>query len=265
MIDAAGVSHGFIRDASKKGVITVFDVTGAGTGAGQGTAGAAIDDGGDITGTYIDSGTVSHGFVRVGKKGKITTFDIKGAGKGFGQGTTAVDIDASGIIVGQTLDSGSVAHAFIRNNDKKGTATVFNVKGAGTATARAPSPTASTRVAKWRANTSIQAASITPSCAIRAARSPSSTRPAPVRARGREAWPMGSMMQGSSAAPSSIPPRSDTASSAPRTARSRCSMHRARETGNGQGTDAFAINTGGAIAGYIDDSASVLHGYIRTP
>src|ERR1700749_206072 len=132
MIDSGGVIHGFFRAVTKKATVTTFDIAGAGSGINQGTSASAIDDDGDIAGTFIDPGSVSHGFVRANKKGRITTFDIKRAGTGFGQGTVANDISAGGGIVGQTIDSGTVSHGFVRNNDKKGTATVFDVKGAGT-------------------------------------------------------------------------------------------------------------------------------------
>src|SRR5712691_8117212 len=41
-----------------------FDVPGAGTGPGQGTQGIHINPAGAITGYYLDSGDVFHGYVR---------------------------------------------------------------------------------------------------------------------------------------------------------------------------------------------------------
>jgi hypothetical protein len=47
-VDSSGVSHGFLRD--ENGVITTFDVPGAGTGAGEGKFSYAISQTGAITG-----------------------------------------------------------------------------------------------------------------------------------------------------------------------------------------------------------------------
>jgi hypothetical protein len=82
------VTSGFALSANaneRKTVIITFDVPGAGTGSGQGTQAFAISPEGTITGVYIDSGTVSHGFVRV-RDGTFTKFDAPGAGTGSGQG-----------------------------------------------------------------------------------------------------------------------------------------------------------------------------------
>jgi len=60
-VDADNVSHGFVR--APDGAITKFDVSGAGTGAGQGTIPLTNNPAGTITGTYIDNNNVLHGFV----------------------------------------------------------------------------------------------------------------------------------------------------------------------------------------------------------
>ncbi len=49
-----------------------------GTGSGQGTEGSSISDLGGITGNYIDSSGVNHGFVRSPFAG-IDTFDVSDA------------------------------------------------------------------------------------------------------------------------------------------------------------------------------------------
>jgi hypothetical protein len=59
--DSGTVFHAYTRSAS--GVITVINVTGAGTGFGQGTFALGINNAGVIGGYYTDSGTVAHGFV----------------------------------------------------------------------------------------------------------------------------------------------------------------------------------------------------------
>ncbi|MGA2590613.1 MAG: hypothetical protein ABSH32_11900 [Bryobacteraceae bacterium] len=59
--DASNVSHGFVRAAS--GAISTFNVTGAGTGANQGTTSNSINDEGTVAGFYVDAGNVAHGFL----------------------------------------------------------------------------------------------------------------------------------------------------------------------------------------------------------
>jgi len=56
------VFHGFVR--AKDGTITTIDAPGAGTGPGQGTQCGSINPAGAITGSYIDSNNVFHGFLR---------------------------------------------------------------------------------------------------------------------------------------------------------------------------------------------------------
>src|SRR5215475_15773110 len=86
--DSADTAHGYVR--SNQGVITVFDAPGAGTGINRGTfpfnSPNLISPDGTITGYYVDSAFVNHGFVR-DANGAITTFDVPGAGTGATQGT----------------------------------------------------------------------------------------------------------------------------------------------------------------------------------
>ena len=80
--DAGNVFHGYVR--SNQGAITVFDAPGAGTGPGQGTfpfSPLIMNPNGAITGWYVDSVFVSHGFLR-DKNGAFTTFDVPGAEAG---------------------------------------------------------------------------------------------------------------------------------------------------------------------------------------
>jgi hypothetical protein len=62
-LDASNVSHGFLR--TRDGVITTFDVEGAGTGPGQGTLGGTTTPAGVIASWYIDSSKVAHSFLRI--------------------------------------------------------------------------------------------------------------------------------------------------------------------------------------------------------
>ncbi len=57
--DGAGVDHGYLR--APDGTITPFDVTGAGTSAGQGTQAVVTNVHGDAAGQYVDSTNVLHG------------------------------------------------------------------------------------------------------------------------------------------------------------------------------------------------------------
>ena len=76
------VTLGFVLSANaneRKTAIITFDAPGAGTGASQGTQGLAISPQGIITGYYLDSGNVVHGYVRA-RDGSFITFDVPGAG-----------------------------------------------------------------------------------------------------------------------------------------------------------------------------------------
>jgi hypothetical protein len=109
------VSHGYVR--APDGRITKFDVPGAGTNGSQyqGTYPEAINDAGAVTGEYIDSNDVQHGFVRA-PDGRITKFDAPDAGTtpGSYEGTIPLSINAAGEITGAYFDSNYVLHAFLR-------------------------------------------------------------------------------------------------------------------------------------------------------
>jgi len=72
-----GVAHAYVRD--KQGNLTVFDVSGAGTGPGQGTVGEGINPAGAVAGQYIDSGGGNHGYVR-DRNGNVMKFDAPRCG-----------------------------------------------------------------------------------------------------------------------------------------------------------------------------------------
>jgi len=127
-IDSSGVNHGFAR--ASNGTIVTFDAFGAGSGNGQGTIiplGCCLNDNGQITGFYIDSNVVNHGFVR-GPGGAITTFDVPGSGTAGGQGTSPQAINSAGTIVGYYADPLGTTRGFIRASG--GTLTTFAVPGA---------------------------------------------------------------------------------------------------------------------------------------
>jgi hypothetical protein len=95
--------------APTKHTVIKFDVPGAGMGAGQGTLGQEIVDDGAVVGFYIDSGGVTHGFLR-SPSGEITKFDPRGS-----VGTTPDGINSTHSIVGYYLDSNGVYNGFTRS------------------------------------------------------------------------------------------------------------------------------------------------------
>jgi hypothetical protein len=139
-IDANGVAHGFLRPSG--GRIVVFDAPGAGTAPGQGTYPSlcdSINPEGAITGAYIDSNNVNHGFVRT-PDGDITNFDVPAAGTEPGPafcvycpGTFPTGINGAGVITGLYLDGANVQHSFVRY--PHGAMVTFDAPGAGSAMA----------------------------------------------------------------------------------------------------------------------------------
>jgi N-acetylneuraminic acid mutarotase len=139
----AVTSFGFVSAraaAQGTSVFTTIDVTGAGTGAMQGTVALGIDTAGDVTGTYLDANRVAHGFVRAAN-GTITTFDAPGAGAAplpsrinnpvgspYFQGTVPTGINSSGGIAGLYIDANWDYHGFVRAAN--GAITEFDVPGA---------------------------------------------------------------------------------------------------------------------------------------
>src|SRR5580704_13526277 len=117
-IDANNVNHGFLRSSSGEEFIA-FDAPGAGkaAGSGQGTFPKSINKAGAITGHYIDSHNVNHGFLRSPTGDKLITFDAPGAGKtaGSGQGTFPEGISEAGAITGRYIDANNVNHGFLRS------------------------------------------------------------------------------------------------------------------------------------------------------
>jgi hypothetical protein len=96
---------------------TIFDPPGSVLG----TFPSSINDAGQVTGYYVDSGFVSHGFV-LDAVGAITSFDPPGS-----TGTFPSSMNNSGQITGSYVDSGGVYHGFVR--DARGTITSFDPPG----------------------------------------------------------------------------------------------------------------------------------------
>jgi hypothetical protein len=109
--------------------ITTFDVTGAGTLAGEGTKPGALNTSGVSAGYYIDTGGVFHGFVR-SAGGTITTFDAPGTGSDIEGGVlNEGGMNDSGTLTGPYTDASGVYHGLVRTAG--GTITSFDVTGAG--------------------------------------------------------------------------------------------------------------------------------------
>jgi hypothetical protein len=94
--------------------LITFDVPGAGTASGQGTYPSSISGASLITGKYVDSSNVSHGFIGTAT-GTITTFDSPGAGTGAYEGTTPTAINKSGEVAGYYTTTKN--HGFVRDSD----------------------------------------------------------------------------------------------------------------------------------------------------
>ena len=112
--DANSVNHGFVR--SPDGKFTTFDAPGAGTGSYEGTGcfsdcPVSLNDWGAITGVYIDTNFVYHGYLR-SPEGKIVTVDPIGSTFTFPDG-----INDLGVTTGYYVDTNNVYHGFLRLPD----------------------------------------------------------------------------------------------------------------------------------------------------
>jgi hypothetical protein len=102
--DQVGIVHGFVCAAGGASC-TSFDAPNAGssprTGWFQGTIGTAIDTAGDVAGSYADSNSAYHGFVRVASSGTVIEFDDPNdSSPATSRGTFPMGINDSGQIVG---------------------------------------------------------------------------------------------------------------------------------------------------------------------
>src|SRR5438067_12112300 len=99
-----------------QGIITTVELPLMGRGLIQISFAANINENWAITGYYVDSSDVSHGFVRA-KHGTITPFDVLGAGTDPVQGTFPAGINPEGAITGDYVDSSYMFHGFLRNQN----------------------------------------------------------------------------------------------------------------------------------------------------
>ena len=116
--------------ASAQQIIT-FDAPSSGTGAFQGTASAAINWFGTITGSITDNNYGTHGFVRT-PDGQFAEFDAPGADPIVG-GTFPASINDLGVVTGYYTDTNGGTHGFLRRQDSH----ITTFDGPGTATGAA--------------------------------------------------------------------------------------------------------------------------------
>jgi hypothetical protein len=123
--DSSNVAYAFVR--AHDGEFTEFTAPDAGTGPGQGTypyGAFAINAAGAVSGYYLDSSSVQHGFVR-SPNGEITEFDPENS-----LYTDPAAIDSTGSITGLYCDSTTNNfRSFLRAPN--GRITVFDGPGAG--------------------------------------------------------------------------------------------------------------------------------------
>ena len=122
LVVAAAIGLASVGASAQTGFTTV-DVTGAGTGAQQGTAVTAVDAAGDVAGVYIDTNNALHCFV-LPAGGSIANCDVPGAGSSSGEGTFPTTINTSGVVAGSYIDASQISHGFVRAVN--GTITMFD-------------------------------------------------------------------------------------------------------------------------------------------
>lgn len=104
-------------------------------GASGVTIGASINPEGTITGYFVDSSGVAHGFVRT-RGGDFTTFDVP-SDTGAVQ-TAAFSINLLGAVTGEFFDASNVMHGFSRS--PRGTFATLDAPGVGTAAGQGTRP-----------------------------------------------------------------------------------------------------------------------------
>src|SRR5208337_2908445 len=116
------------QEQTKHSQFIIFDVPQAGVGNYEGTLGFSINQAGEVSGWYIDTNSVYHGYLR-SPKGDFTTYNVTGGGTGSQQGTQPVILSNLGSVAGWYIDLNSVYHGFLRTRDGK--ITTFDAPGAG--------------------------------------------------------------------------------------------------------------------------------------
>jgi hypothetical protein len=106
-VDGAGVTHGYTYSIPAGTFSVPINDPNAGTGPGQGTTAAAINNGGLIVGFYMDAAGVTHGFA---DNSGFSTIDPPGA-----MATVLLGVNNAGLAVGDWIDSGGVMHGLLYN------------------------------------------------------------------------------------------------------------------------------------------------------
>ena len=131
-------THGFVR--TPDGRFTDFDAPGANPVAGC-TCPGGINDLGVIAGYYIDGNSVGHGFLRT-PGGMLTQFDDSEAGTTANQtpqqGTFPVSLNDVSVVTGYYVDANGVSHGFLRTPGGK--LTQLDDSEAGTGAYQGTSP-----------------------------------------------------------------------------------------------------------------------------
>jgi len=115
-IDGNNVVHGYLRSPTSN--FTTFNAPpGAGSDGFNCYADCffGLNDEGAMTGFYLDTNNVYHGWVR-SPEGTITSFDAPGADLTSNDynGTFPVNINDEGVITGFYIDANNVSHGFLR-------------------------------------------------------------------------------------------------------------------------------------------------------
>jgi probable HAF family extracellular repeat protein len=106
--DANGANHGYTYTINGGTFSGDINDPNAGTGMGQGTTAAAINNKGQIVGFYTDKNGVTHGFFL--KRGVFTTIDPTGS-----TATQLLGVNDKELAVGDYVDANGVMHGLLYN------------------------------------------------------------------------------------------------------------------------------------------------------
>ena len=270
--DYGNAMHAYLRTTDGK--ITTFDAPGAEgaggtiplptTGTNPGTYAIAGDACGLVTGYYVDSRNVAHGYLRAAD-GTLTVFDVPHAGTGNGQGTFAGNMSMSGeVIAGNYVDTAGMNHGFLRASN--GTVTEFDVPaaatgpGLGTSTewAQCVNPAGAMTGIYFDQNGAAHGY-------VRAPNGTIATFDAPGAGTGSG---QGTYAVGINPAGTIVGISQDNNGvyhGLLRTADGKITIFdiKGAGTGAGQGTQGEGINPSGVVVGYYTDANNVSHGFVR--
>jgi hypothetical protein len=125
--DAAGVNHGYTYTIASNTFSANINDPKAGTGTGQGTTAAAINNSGEIAGFYVDAGNTTHGFIE--QMNMFTTIDVIGS-----TFTQLLGINDNGLADGDFMDANGNTHGFLFNLNNDTFQILDDPSGIGTTT-----------------------------------------------------------------------------------------------------------------------------------